>query len=391
MKTLKNKRRDLIVFTLVLGLVLSVSAVLAKKPITGDVEIVTEGRARSIIVTPDYDLRVDVWTDKSTYFAGEDIRIYFYVNKDSYVYIFDTDTNGTTRQIFPNYYDTDNFVRGGHTYSIPDYNYHLEVTGPTGREYLRAIAIGERYPFLREHDRFKPSDPFPRYPGGVDSFKQKLESMAPHSSEAYREESGERLKRHPGELSITPRPVRPVPRYREYAESYTSFYVRSRWYFDDDDPYRYNYKTEKIKFKSIPDDADLYIDGRYYGKTSKKVRLSHGPHVIRMRRRGYYDWVRSVYVDDYTDDTIIARLRRSRSHYWEPYRKEWDLHYKDWRHQEKEKERDDRELGSKRGSPREELDRNRRKKPSSDMTVEDRKRLERSYKWVPESIDDEED
>jgi hypothetical protein len=119
-----------------------------------------------------------------------------------------------------------------------------------------------------------------------------------------------------------------MPPYRDYAESYTSFSIRSRWY-EPDEEYRTPMQTRKFLFRSIPDDAMLYIDGVFYGKTSQKVKLTFGPHRVRLRKPGFFDWVRSIYVDENTDSSIAANMIRSRHDYWEPYREEWDWDYRD--------------------------------------------------------------
>jgi len=345
MKTLGYKQVVLTPLFIAAVFLMFLSGIEAKSPvqIKADIDI-TIGRERSIIVTPDMDFRIDIWTNRSWYYAGDDIRIYFHAARDCYVYIFDIDPNGTTRQIFPNYFDQDNFIRGGNTYSIPDYGYHLEVTGPQGTEYLRIMGIRDRYHILREYETFDRSNPFPRHPGGIESFRKKLESGDSQKEipESYTpRQGGERnleaeapVRESPdaqvreGRMAIIPRPDRPMPPYRDYAESYTSFSVRTMWY-EPDEEYRTPMQTRKFQFRSIPDDAMLYIDGVFYGKTSQKVKLTYGPHRVRMRKIGYFDWVRSIYVDENTDSSITAHMIRSRHDYWEPYREEWDWDYRD--------------------------------------------------------------
>ena len=365
MKTLGCKKAVLTPLFILAVFLMFLRGIEAKSPVQIKAEIdISVGRERSIIVTPEMDFRIDIWTNRPWYYAGDDIRIYFHAARDCYVYIFDIDPNGTTRQIFPNYFDQDNFIRGGNTYSIPDYGYHLEVTGPPGTEYLRVMAVRERHHFLRDYDMFDRSDPFPRHPGGVESFRQKLESRgvdvqespvprprngqernleAEYPSRSLQREGEERtpeteapykdaqgVRPDQGRMSVVPRPSYPPsrPPYRDYAESYTSFNVRSRWYEPDED-YRQPVRTRKILFRSIPDDALLYIDGVYFGKTSQKLKLSYGPHRVRMRKPGYYDWVRSVYVNEDTEAVIAARMDRSHHDYEESYREEWDWEYKD--------------------------------------------------------------
>ena len=366
MKTLGCKKSVLTPLFILAVFLMFLRGIEAKSPVQIKAEIdISLGRERSIIVTPDVDFKIDIWTNSPSYYAGDDIRIFFQAARDCYVYIFDIDPNGTTRRIFPNYFDQDNFIRGGNTYSIPDYGYHLEVTGPQGREYLRIIGIRDHYRFLRDYEIYDRSDPFPRHPGGVESFRRKLESgdsdieqaprrtpqpgqernleaeypsnIFPRAGEAQIPETEasrkDALQTRPdqGRMAVVPRPPYPPspPHYRDYAESYTSFYVRARLY-EPDDEYRPRMQTRKLQFSSIPDDALLYIDGVFYGKTSQKVKLTYGPHRVRMRKPGFFDWVRTVYIAEDTDYSIAARLTPSHNDYWEPYREEWDWDYKDW-------------------------------------------------------------
>ncbi len=320
MKTLNQfKRFPLAAFLLVI-LVATVQIGYARQESAPTAESLKLGRELSIVVTPQRDLRVDVWTDKTTYFTGENVNIYYHANKDAYIYIFNIDTSGRTTMIFPSYYDRDNFSRAGRVYSIPDRNYSLMVSGPAGREYIRVIAVRERHPWLLGFEKFRSDEPFRGIPEGFDGFRRGLES-APLQEQAP--PSG-----RPGQerIIVAPNPPPAPPAIREFAESYTSFYVRDRWHSGSNTIVPFGH-SRSIRFRSVPDDADLYVDGIYYGKTSRKVVLSYGPHRVRIRRRGYQDWVRSVFVDRNTDDRITAQLVPSRSPHWEPYRREWDMDY----------------------------------------------------------------
>ncbi|MBN1902573.1 DUF4384 domain-containing protein [Candidatus Sumerlaeota bacterium] len=350
MKKMKFQSQVLMASFLLLALLSFNLPVDAKTALSPNSLEAKRGRERSIIVKPDVNFQIDIWANQPDYYVGEDIRIFFHSNRDCYVYIFDIDTNGSSRQIFPNYFDRDNHIKAGQTYSIPDYGYRLEVTGPQGREYLRVVGVSERFPFLRDFERFDRSDPFPRHPHGFEGFKNQLESKLAEK-EYHPDYKQERFDDYPSRktdetqhrrdfpdskpgrqkgLEISPRPVRPVPPYRDYAESYTSFYVRARWY-EGDDYFRRSVREKKILFSSIPDDAELYIDGRPIGKTSQKVYLSYGNHLIRLRKRGYSDWVRYLFVHDKSPSHVIGDLRKHTNEQYYPYRPEWDRNYReDW-------------------------------------------------------------
>jgi hypothetical protein len=94
-----------------------------------------------------------VWTDRgeqATYCPGEPIEIYFATNTDAYVTIYDIDTRGQVQVLFPAPYDNDNLVRGGRTYRVSQgWGTRLAVSGPQGREAIRAVAVAA-------HDRYEP-------------------------------------------------------------------------------------------------------------------------------------------------------------------------------------------------------------------------------------------
>lgn len=94
-------------------------------------------------------LEIDVWVNKgegSTYYYGEDVAIYFRTNSDCYVVIYDIDPSGNVSLLFPADYGNSCYVEGGEIYRIPDIydDYQLEVSGPSGTEYIYAVATYNR-------------------------------------------------------------------------------------------------------------------------------------------------------------------------------------------------------------------------------------------------------
>lgn len=123
-------------------------------------------QTQGIVVSPrpwdDHDnFDVNVYTDKRTYYYGQNVRIYFRATRDAYVYIFSTDPSGKKRQLFPNYYDRDNWVNGGTTYSIPDRSYSLRATPPSGTETITVVAVREHFRDMHRYRDYSRSNPFP--------------------------------------------------------------------------------------------------------------------------------------------------------------------------------------------------------------------------------------
>jgi len=95
-------------------------------------------------------LDVEVWSGHSDgeYYEGDNIVIYFRVNRDAFVTLYSIDTRGRVNLLFPTYSGEDNFIHGGVTYSLPggDDDYDLVVSGPEGFENIQIIASRERFP-----------------------------------------------------------------------------------------------------------------------------------------------------------------------------------------------------------------------------------------------------
>lgn len=94
-----------------------------------------------IVPTPTpQPLTVSIWTDKSTYVVGETLRVYYTVSQSAYIYLYDIQSDGVVRLVFPNAYSQSNFVSAG-THVLPDHSsYQYTVTYPTGLEKLQIFA-----------------------------------------------------------------------------------------------------------------------------------------------------------------------------------------------------------------------------------------------------------
>src|SRR5947199_4417564 len=68
-------------------------------------------------------IQVDVWTDQGTggvYRAGEPLSIYVRASRSCFVAIYDIDTQGRPRVLYPTAPLEEHFLRGGHTYRFPN-------------------------------------------------------------------------------------------------------------------------------------------------------------------------------------------------------------------------------------------------------------------------------
>ncbi len=116
--------------------------------VSGALEI--EGENGIVMVPAVPPLEIDIWTDRgerSVYYPGEEIHIYFKVSDDAFVVVYDVDTDGRVKLLYPMDPESSMPTRGGRTYRLPPttsaWNYH--ISGPTGIEYVVAVASPEPF------------------------------------------------------------------------------------------------------------------------------------------------------------------------------------------------------------------------------------------------------
>jgi len=87
-------------------------------------------------------LRVEIWTDKSSYTVGNEVEFRLRSNRDCYVTLLDLQTSGGLYVLFPNSFQRENFVQANRIYTIPspDAPFSINASGPTGVEGVKAIA-----------------------------------------------------------------------------------------------------------------------------------------------------------------------------------------------------------------------------------------------------------
>jgi len=79
--------------------------------------------------------------------------------------------------------------------------------------------------------------------------------------------------------------------------------------------YRYDFEqneviqTSVIDLCTIPGNANLYLDGSVYGDSScqKIFGIGLGGHTLSVRKDGYYDWSKSLYLDD-TNASLYSQV-----------------------------------------------------------------------------------
>ncbi len=252
-----------------------------------------------------HGLRVDVWTDDFDYYEGEQLSVFFRANRDSFIYIFNIDTLGRHRQIFPNHFDRDNFVQGGVTYRIPDRGYTFDVTvhGRGGSEKMHAVAVKERYDVCQGFDVLRPDDPYPLRT--ATSLLLKLQSSTSRRTSSRDWSLGLGINTGVQGIDINPIPG-PEPTY-VYAEDFTFYQVYPRNYrhpnpvpppWSPNPPPRPNppHYGATLRITTAPGDALIYINREYKGHSPLTLTgLRPGNYKIYVEKNGYEptaEWVR---------------------------------------------------------------------------------------------------
>jgi hypothetical protein len=94
---------------------------------------------------------IDIWVNKedATYYPNEKLTVYFQVDRDCYIAVYDIETGGGVSMLFPQE-GYDGWVEAGRTYQLPseDADFDYIVGGSEGIETIVAVGSIERLPDL---------------------------------------------------------------------------------------------------------------------------------------------------------------------------------------------------------------------------------------------------
>jgi hypothetical protein len=212
---------------------------------------------QAIVVNPRPSFGVEVWLDRDSsgdatpaYQIGEEVSISVRPAEASYVYLFDVKSTGEITQIFPNRFDTDNYLRAGETRTFPPSGarYVFNIAPPRGLSKVIAVASKTELDTRTLASFRSESDMFPQSTIGESGF---IESFA-----------------------II---VRPVPQ-QDWVTDTALYYVGNR-------PQQAEFGT--LRFTSTPSGADVYLDGEFIGYTPLRFGTRPGTHRVRVELDGY--------------------------------------------------------------------------------------------------------
>jgi len=223
------------------------------------------------IINPHPPFSLRLWLDKergTTYAPGERIKIFFQASRDSFIKIYNYDTEGRVKIIFPNRYSPDNFVRAGEIKTIEGL---IDRHTQSGVEYVQGFAT-TRPMFLNDREKELISKEF-----------------MPEISKNYRTFT-----------NIIKGIIISMPPTAWTSSNMLSYMVRSLT-----PPTYYG----RIVATSHPQGAKVYLDNVYKGKTPLNLyRVTAGQHRIKLVMAGYQDWSSYVSVSPSRTATISADL-----------------------------------------------------------------------------------
>lgn len=216
-----------------------------------------EGVPLGIVIEPPAgELRVRIWVDKPVYAVGETIRINFELNMPAYVYIWDIMPDGKVQQIFPNYYEPQNYFPAGvHSIPSPGMGYRFTVAPPVGTEWLQIMATTVPIPHFQAYG---PAQPFPPLGPDPQSWQQQLEAEV---------------------LGLVPEP-------ENRAFDFTFFQI----------VYGPAPGYGTLQVLTTPPLAMLYVDGIFRGYTPRTLTVTAGSHTVRISKTGYREYTATVYI-----------------------------------------------------------------------------------------------
>lgn len=233
---------------------------------------------QAIVVNPRPSFGVDVWLDRDTsgdstpsYQIGDEIGISVRPAEASFVYLFDVKSTGEITQIFPNRYDSDNYLRAGETRTFPPSGarYVFNIAPPRGLSKVIAVASRTELDTRTLASFQNESDMFPQSSIGESGFIQSFAIV-----------------------------VRPVPQ-QDWVTDTALYYVGNR-------PQQAEFGT--LRFSSSPSGADVYLDGEFIGYTPLRFGTRPGTHRVSIELEGYEPYTTSVNLRGGETLDVNARL-----------------------------------------------------------------------------------
>lgn len=261
----------------------------------------------------------------ATYHSGEELGITFKTDRSAYVTILNIQPDGRIKVLFPNKYDTDNFVTGGTTYSLPtkkaSLDYGLTVDRSRGKEIIYAIASASPLGFINSL-YFSDVFPFPYLSINIGNLETSLSfgfssNWGTASTYFYSNyspilaDTKIDCDRSRASVYIDGLFMGTTPLYTQLEMGSHAIYIRGdrgleygpeiinikdfnpKFFFNLIPSYPYGY----LEVNSIPDNVSVYVDGEYAGTTPYRDYEKIGNRKVSVSKWAYHEDSANVYIN----------------------------------------------------------------------------------------------
>jgi len=209
--------------------------------------------------------------DSASYVPGERIALSFESNKDAYVTIYQYDSEGRVRIIFPNQSNIHDFVRGEHLYQVEGI---IPLDSGFGPGYIQGFATTRPLLMMRDRDRY-PEILAKEFP--VISFKL-------------------------GDFTINLRGLLSQQLPENWVSSNILEYQVVR-------PHYVSERVGRVMAISFPRGAEVYLDHGYQGISPKRIEdIQTGQHLLEFVMPGYEIWSKTITVSSNRTTQVEANL-----------------------------------------------------------------------------------
>lgn len=306
---------------------------------TAQQQPIPEGIIVQPIQTP---MAVQLGLERTSYSPGDRLRLTITVNQDSYVYIYNITPDRRVNLLFPNAYQPENLLRAG-THTIPNQRYSLVISPPTGVECLQVLALAAPLPLeqIIPEGRLAPQNPFPLLSQKPQEFKALMQGLivgavsstgwaaawsclqiVPPQARlriisdppgALVSLNGVAMGQTPLELALAPGRYRvELSRfgYEEWSRTLdlkqnSQITLEARLALSP----LFRPRTARLRIVSDPDDADVFINNAYAGKTPLSLEIAPGRYRVVVTKERYESWNQTLELKSDSDVTLEAPLR----------------------------------------------------------------------------------
>lgn len=298
-----------------------------------------------IIVQPaQTPLAIQLGLDRTSYAPQDKLRLTIALNQDSYVYIYNITPDRRVNLLFPNAYQPVNFLKAG-THTIPNQRYSLVISPPTGLECIQVLALAAPLALeqLIPQGKLTPQNPFPLLSQNPQEFKTLMQGLIVGSvstsgwaaawtcfqiahpqarlrvlsepSGALVSINGVVMGPTPLEITLTPGRYRVTLSrfgYEEWSRTVDlkqSSEITLEAHLVPSSLFRSLGRTARLRIVSEPDDADVFLDNAYAGKTPLTLEVAPGRYRIVVTKEGYESWAQTLELKGDSDITLEATLR----------------------------------------------------------------------------------